>query len=83
FSTFAAARRPTADRPRQMVEVSEMPEPRRSGRRWSPATGLGLYISKGIIEAHGSQLELQSSPGAGTTFAFTLELASSARSEHA
>ncbi|MGH2480885.1 MAG: hypothetical protein ACRDHW_14625 [Ktedonobacteraceae bacterium] len=40
-----------------------------------------MYISNGIIEAHGSQLELQSSPGTGTTFAFTLALANPARSE--
>ncbi len=78
FSTFAAARRPDADRPGQMAEA---PEPRRGGGRWSPATGLGLYISKGIIEAHGSQLELRSSPSAGTTFTFTLTLASSVKSE--
>ena len=78
FSTFAAARRPAADRPGQIAGSSET---RRDGGRWSPATGLGLYISKGIIEAHGSQLELQSSPGAGTTFTFTLALANPASSE--
>lgn len=78
FSTFAAARRPTADRPGQIAGTLEA---RHDEERWSPATGLGLYISKGIIEAHGSQLELQSSPGAGTTFAFTLALAHPARSE--
>jgi PAS domain S-box-containing protein len=78
FSTFAAARRPAANRPGQTIEVAES---RRSEQRWSPATGLGLYISKGIIEAHGSQLELRSSPGAGTTFAFTLTLASQAKPE--
>ncbi len=78
FSTFAAARRPDADRPGQIAGASET---HRDGGRWSPATGLGLYISKGIIEAHGSRLELQSSPGAGTTFAFTLALANAVRSE--
>lgn len=79
FSTFAAARRPAADRPGQ--PSAPMAEHRRANGRWSPATGLGLYISKGIIEAHGSTLELFSSPGEGTTFAFTLGLASSARAE--
>ncbi|MBV9616390.1 MAG: PAS domain-containing protein [Ktedonobacteraceae bacterium] len=67
FSTFAAMRRPTVDRPGQPV-----PERRRGAARWSPATGLGLYISRGIIEAHNSTLTLKSSPGQGATFAFTL-----------
>lgn len=79
FSTFAAARRPAADRPGQ--PAVEMPERRRADGGWSSATGLGLYISKGIIEAHGSTLEVQSNPGVGTIFSFTLELAGSARHE--
>jgi signal transduction histidine kinase len=69
FSTFAAMRRPTVERPGQPV-----PERRRGGARWSPATGLGLYISRGIIEAHGSTLSLKSNPDEGATFAFTLPL---------
>ena len=70
FSTFAAMRRPEADRPGQ-PEIA-----RRGSARWSPATGLGLYISRGIVEAHGSKLRLHSAPGEGTTFAFTLGIAS-------
>lgn len=70
FSTFAALRRPGADRPGQ-PDIS-----RRGSTRWSPATGLGLYISRGIVEAHGSQLMLHSVPGEGTTFAFDLRIAS-------
>jgi signal transduction histidine kinase len=35
-------------------------------------TGLGLAIAKEIIEAHGSTIEVESSPGAGTTFGFEL-----------
>lgn len=73
FSTFAQARRPDSARPGQpAVSVQER---KRGDGRWSPATGLGLYISKGIIEAHGSTLTLKSSPATGTTFAFTLALA--------
>jgi signal transduction histidine kinase len=72
FSTFAALRRPTAERPGQPVA-----ETSRGNPRWSPATGLGLYISRGIIEAHGSQLRLKSNPGEGATFAFTLPVATS------
>lgn len=35
-------------------------------------TGLGLFIAKGIIEAHGGQISVESVPGRGTTFYFTL-----------
>ena len=67
FSTFASLRRPAADRPGQPAR-----ERRKGSARWSPATGLGLYISKGIIEAHGSTLQVKSSPGQGATFSFVL-----------
>ncbi|MHB8600611.1 MAG: sensor histidine kinase [Ktedonobacteraceae bacterium] len=71
FSTFAALRRPAADSPGQPEA-----ERRKTNTRWSSASGLGLYISQGIVEAHGSTLTLKSSPGEGATFSFTLAVAS-------
>jgi signal transduction histidine kinase len=38
-------------------------------------TGLGLFISKGIVEAHKGSIWAQSSSGAGSTFYFTLPVA--------
>jgi signal transduction histidine kinase len=38
-------------------------------------TGLGLFIVKGIIESHGGKVWLESKPGEGSTFKFTLPVA--------
>jgi signal transduction histidine kinase len=43
-------------------------------------TGLGLYISRQIIEGHGGTLRWESAPGAGTTFTASLPIK---RAEHA
>jgi signal transduction histidine kinase/DNA-binding response OmpR family regulator len=38
-------------------------------------TGLGLSIVKGIAEAHGGEVSVESAPGEGSAFSFTLPLA--------
>ncbi len=41
-------------------------------------TGLGLSIAQGIVNEHGGQIEIESTPGAGSCFRLTLPLADDA-----
>ncbi|MCU0481093.1 MAG: ATP-binding protein [Anaerolineae bacterium] len=45
-----------------------------SGLRQSGGTGLGMPITKNLVEAHGGQIWLESEFGIGTTFYFTIPL---------
>ncbi len=42
---------------------------------FSGGLGLGLYISRTIVERHGGQVGLRSAPGKGSTFSFWLPIA--------
>jgi signal transduction histidine kinase len=66
----------------QGVGISEEDQPRlfqrfsRVGeRRATPGTGLGLYIVKSMVEAQGGRIWVNSSPGEGSTFTYTLPAA--------
>ena len=39
-----------------------------------PGVGLGLYLSRRLVQMHGSELTVEPRPGGGSTFAFALEL---------
>ena len=63
--------------------IAEPLVPRLFERHWQAretarqGRGLGLYIAKSIVEAQGGTIWVNSRPGAGTTFYFTIPLAPS------
>jgi signal transduction histidine kinase len=50
-------------------DLRPLPAVEKRGRR---ALGLGLYISRSIVESHGGQIWAESVPGEGSTLLFTL-----------
>lgn len=62
-------------------QVSNLPtEPRK--QQVTKGTGLGLYIVKGIISAHGGSVLLDSEENKGTTITFTLPFAEPSTPSH-
>lgn len=54
-------------------QIAEIFQPYRRGPDVAvPGKGLGLYISRALVEAHGGALTVESAPGKGSTFRFTL-----------
>ena len=57
---------PTADLPRVFTKFFRRDHGKPTG------SGLGLWISRGLVEAHGGRLLAESNEGEGSTFTFTL-----------
>lgn len=60
----------------ERIDLPHIFQPYWSGRRGKKTgTGLGLFITRAIVEAHGGRIEVTSTQGAGATFVVTLPLA--------
>jgi signal transduction histidine kinase len=68
-----------ADRPRLFQKFSRLDSAR---QRQIAGTGLGLYICRAFIEAHGGRIWVESEVGKGSTFHFILPIKNSSNEKN-
>lgn len=61
--------------PRDLPRLFDRFYQARRAREKKSGLGLGLYITKGLVEAHGGRIDVESRPGAGSTFSVWLPAA--------
>ncbi len=61
--------------PEQMEHLFERYYRTPAGRERREAVGLGLYITRRLVEAHGGRIWVESEVGVGSTFSFSLPVA--------
>jgi signal transduction histidine kinase len=54
--------------PELLPHIFSGPAPRDAGHKTPSGAGLGLYLSRGLVEAHGGHISAESSPGKGSLF---------------
>ncbi len=72
FCEFSVTDRGVGIPPEKQLRIFDRYWKEKSGRG---GAGLGLYIARGIVEAHGGTLRVESRVGEGTTMRFTIPLA--------
>jgi signal transduction histidine kinase len=64
----------------QAAVFEEFKQVGRDHMRKAEGTGLGLALTRRFVELHGGAIRLESAPGKGSTFSFSLPLAAADRS---
>ncbi|UCD69158.1 MAG: GAF domain-containing protein [Betaproteobacteria bacterium] len=72
FVTSVSDTGPGISREQQEMIFEEFQQVDSSSTRKKGGTGLGLAIAKRIVELHGGQIWVESEPGKGSTFSFSL-----------